>query len=52
MVEAATKVSNLKEDAQMIFETSEDVEVYPTFETMGLKEELLRGKDCKFNIPN
>jgi len=43
MVESATKVSNLKEDAQLIFETSEDVEVYPTFETMGLKEELLRG---------
>jgi len=43
MVETAAKVSNLKEDTQMIFETSEDVEVYPTFETMGLKEELLRG---------
>lgn len=25
------------------FETSEDVEVLPTFNTMGLREELLRG---------
>lgn len=25
------------------FETSEDVEVLPTFDSMGLREELLRG---------
>ena len=49
MVES-TKGSNLKEDTQMIFETSEEVEIYPTFETMGLKEELLRGKYPQIRI--
>lgn len=42
------------------FETSEDVEVLPTFNTMGLREELLRGIYAygkfftheKFNLKN
>lgn len=42
MVEPTQK-SNLKDDKALIFETSEEVEVYPTFDSMGLKEELLRG---------
>ncbi|KAK9324311.1 P-loop containing nucleoside triphosphate hydrolase protein [Lipomyces orientalis] len=32
-----------KADSQMEFATSKDVEVVPTFESMGLKEDLLRG---------
>jgi ATP-dependent RNA helicase len=36
--------SNLNQnDTQLIFETSEELEVFPTFDAMGLKEELLRG---------
>lgn len=27
----------------MVFETSEEVKVYPAFDQMGLKENLLRG---------
>lgn len=34
--------SKLKQD-QFVFETSEDIEVYPTFESMKLKPDLLRG---------
>ncbi len=34
----------LIDDNTLIFETSEEVEVIPTFNDMGLKEELLRGK--------
>lgn len=30
-------------DDKLIFETSENLEVYPTFEKMGLKDELLMG---------
>lgn len=34
----------LNEDLSNVeFETSEDVEVIPTFDSMGLREELLRG---------
>ena len=32
-----------EEDATMVFETSKGVSVVPTFDTMGLREELLRG---------
>eukprot|EP00386_Alphamonas_edax_P012350 GDKI01038613.1.p1 GENE.GDKI01038613.1~~GDKI01038613.1.p1 ORF type:complete len:397 (+),score=128.37 GDKI01038613.1:61-1251(+) len=31
------------EDENLIFETSEDCQVFPTFEKMGLKEDLIRG---------
>lgn len=31
-------------DENLIFETSEDLQVWPTFESMSLKEPLLRGK--------
>ena len=34
----------LKDDLSNVeFETSEDVEVFPTFTNMGLRDELLRG---------
>eukprot|EP01099_Mayorella_cantabrigiensis_P002277 TRINITY_DN2006_c0_g1_i1.p1 TRINITY_DN2006_c0_g1~~TRINITY_DN2006_c0_g1_i1.p1 ORF type:complete len:423 (-),score=116.29 TRINITY_DN2006_c0_g1_i1:173-1381(-) len=43
MAQRAAK-SNLREDDDTItFETSEDVEICPTFDNMSLKEELLRG---------
>jgi hypothetical protein len=42
MVEPTEK-SGLKDDKALIFETSEEVEIYPTFDSMGLREELLRG---------
>ncbi|KAL1915639.1 uncharacterized protein VTP21DRAFT_6398 [Calcarisporiella thermophila] len=32
-----------KEDEKLKFETSEDVKVFPTFDALGLKEDLLRG---------
>jgi ATP-dependent RNA helicase len=35
--------TGLKDDCDFVFSTSEDVEVYPNFDSMGLKEELLRG---------
>ena len=35
----ATKI----DDSGLVFETSEDVEVLPTFDALGLKEDLLRG---------
>ena len=38
--------NNLKEDKNLEFEISEDVEIFPTFDTMGIKEELLRGIFC------
>ena len=38
-MESAKKI----DDTQLIFETSEDLEIYPTFDSMSLKEELLRG---------
>jgi len=40
------KNSNLAEDKNIQFETSEDVEICPTFDSMNLKEELLRGIFC------
>ncbi len=36
----------LLEGKQLIFETSEDIEVNPTFQDMGLREELLKGIYC------
>lgn len=41
---AASRGRGIQEDLTNVeFETSEDVEVLPTFNTMGLREELLRG---------
>ena len=31
------------DDKNLTFETSEEVQIYTTFESMGLKENLLRG---------
>lgn len=36
----------LLDGKQMIFETSEDIEVSSTFQEMGLREELLKGVFC------
>ncbi len=30
-------------DGEFIFETSENLEVYPTFDDMGLREDLIKG---------
>lgn len=35
--------ADLAEDAKMAFETSKEVDVMSSFETMGLREDLLRG---------
>ena len=45
-MESESKTTNKKEKYQpeMIFETSENIEVIPKFDGMGLKEELLKGK--------
>jgi ATP-dependent RNA helicase len=43
MVEPTSNPNGLKDDTNFIFETSEEIEVYPNFDSMGLKEELLRG---------
>lgn len=41
---ASSRKSNPNEDLSNVeFETSEDVEVVPTFQSMKLREELLRG---------
>ncbi len=39
-------MANLKGDG-LVFETSEDVEVLPSFDQLGLKEDLLRGRFIK-----
>ena len=41
---ATRRVQTMPDDLKNIeFETSEDVDVTPTFDGMGLREELLRG---------
>lgn len=35
--------AKLDDEVGMVLETSEDLEIFPTFESMGLKEPLLRG---------
>ena len=41
---ASRRVQTIAEDLKNIeFETSEDVEITPTFDEMGLREDLLRG---------
>lgn len=41
----------MEDDSKLDFETSEDVEIVPSFDAMGLKDELLRGiyayGDCR-----
>lgn len=37
-------------DNSFEYETSEEVTVYPNFESMGLKEELIRGMKFKFKF--
>ena len=46
-------MSKAPNDEGLIFETSEDVEVVPTFDALGLKEDLLRGVyACGFERPS
>lgn len=33
-------------DAKLVFESSEEVKVAPTFDALGLKDDLLRGEDA------
>ena len=46
---AATKKqqTSLQDDTEMVIESSEDLEVVKSFDDIGLREELLRGK---FNL--
>jgi ATP-dependent RNA helicase len=37
------ETKSLKEDADMVIESSEDLEVVKSFDDIGLREELLRG---------
>ena len=39
----AGALSEMDDDSKLEFETSEDVEIVPSFDAMGLKDELLRG---------
>jgi hypothetical protein len=32
-------------DGEFIFETSEEIEVHPSFDAMGLREDLIKGKN-------
>ena len=41
---AATKDQKLQDDTEMVIESSEDLEVVKSFDDLGLREELLRGK--------
>lgn len=36
------------EEEELIFETTENLEVYRTFDEMGLREDLLKGKLKKY----
>jgi hypothetical protein len=40
------KSQKLQDEGSMKIETSEELKIYPTFESMKLKEELLRGIYC------
>lgn len=47
------KKGNNNNNNSIIFETSEDIKVYPSFDLMGLKENLLRGIfNYGFNNPS
>lgn len=43
MAEKSRRVAQTEDLSNVEFETSEDVEVIPTFDNMGLRDELLRG---------
>jgi len=43
MVEPSSNQQGLIDDTKLIFNPSEDIDIYPTFDSMGLKEELVRG---------
>ncbi|KRX05373.1 P-loop containing nucleoside triphosphate hydrolase [Pseudocohnilembus persalinus] len=46
-------MENKTEQNNLVFETSEDIKVYPSFDQMGLKENLLRGiYNYGFNNPS
>ena len=49
VVESAKQVENkqkdITDDVEMVIEASEDLEVVKSFDDLGLREELLRGKD-------
>merc|ERR1712178_299525 len=40
---AAMSGGLIKEDGKLVFETSDDIEIIPTFDELGLREDLLRG---------
>ena len=40
----STKDQALQDDTEMVIESSEDLEVVKSFDDLGLREELLRGK--------
>ena len=48
VVESAKQVENkqkdITDDVEMVIEASEDLEVVKSFDDLGLREELLRGK--------
>ncbi len=51
-MEAQTKQKKdegLQDDVDMIIEASEDLEVVKTFDELGLRDELLRGKNNQTN---
>lgn len=43
MADKSRRVAQTEDLSNVEFETSEDVEVIPTFDNMGLRDELLRG---------
>jgi hypothetical protein len=43
-----TKDQKLQDDTEMVIESSEDLEVVKSFDDLGLREELLRGKTYAF----
>lgn len=49
---SSRRVAQSEDLSNVEFETSEDVEVVPTFDNMGLREELLRGIYAYGNLIN
>jgi hypothetical protein len=41
--------NKLLHDEDVEYQTSEEVVIYPNFESMGLKEELIRGKEIVYS---
>jgi hypothetical protein len=44
-VSAAPKKDASMDDTEMVIEASEEIEVVKSFDELGIREELLRGKD-------